>query len=179
MPHLGSTNDAPPADGAPDRPPLLVLGLGANLGNRLENLKAAAAAIETEATIVDRSGVYETPPAGGPPQPDYLNAAVAVRTSLSPTELLERCLAIERRMGRSRPDPVRNGPRPIDIDLLWGEGLVLTESHLRLPHPRLAERVFALRPLLDVVPDARDPRDGRRYADLSVAGAAIRRVGVL
>lgn len=179
MPRPGSTNHARPADRAPLSGPLLVLGLGANLGNRLENLRSAVTAIESVAAVLARSDVYETPPAGGPPQPDYLNAAIAVRASLSPSELLERCLAVERSMGRTRPDAVRNGPRPIDIDLLWGEGLVLAEPSLDLPHPRLVERVFALRPLLDVAPDACDPRNGTRYADLAAARASIRRVGAL
>lgn len=179
MPRDGSTNDAPPTEGAETGVPLIVVGLGANLGNRLDNLRRAAAAISSEATILARSQVYETPPAGGPPQPDYFNAAVAVSASLPPAELLERFLAIERSMGRARPDAVRNGPRPIDIDLLWGEGLVVREPSLDLPHPRLVERVFALRPLLDVAPDARDPRDGTRYADLAAARASIRRVATL
>ncbi len=177
MPHPGSTNMDRPPEGASDETLLLVVGLGANLGNRLHNLREAAAAIGEEVAILRRSAVYETPPAGGPPQPDYLNAALAVRSSLSPIELLDRCLAIERRMGRTRPDAVRNGPRPIDIDLLWGEGLVVCEASLTLPHPRLRQRVFALRPLLDVVPEAHDPTDGTPYATLPAAGEAIRVVG--
>jgi 2-amino-4-hydroxy-6-hydroxymethyldihydropteridine diphosphokinase len=157
----------------------LVVGIGSNLGNRLENLQRAASAIGEVVSILARSDVYETPPAGGPPQPDYFNAAVLVQSPMSPAELLERCLAIERSMGRTRPDAVRWGPRPIDIDLLWAGELALSTSHLSLPHPRLRERPFALRPLLDLVPDARDPHDGTRYAELPAATASIRRVGPL
>src|SRR5262245_39837193 len=109
-------------------------------------------ALEAETGIVvrARSSLYESPPAGGPPQGDYLNMAVAVETRLAPREVLERALAIERALGRVRPDPVRWGPRTIDIDVLWIDGETIDEPGLTVPHPRLAERAFALRPLLDV-----------------------------
>lgn len=157
----------------------VVIGLGANLGDRFDNLRCARDALAEEVTLLAISDVYQTPPAGGPPQPDYLNAAVLAQSALSPVDLLERCLRIERSMGRTRPDAVRWGPRPIDIDLLWAEDLVLRTPEVELPHPRLRHRPFALRPLLDVVPDARDPVDGTRYADLPAAETAIDRMGPL
>jgi 2-amino-4-hydroxy-6-hydroxymethyldihydropteridine diphosphokinase len=158
---------------------ITVLGLGANLGDRLANLRGAVASLaEENIQILERSHVYETPPAGGPPQPDYLNAAVKVAAPFDLAEVLARCLAIERRFGRVRPDPVRNGPRPLDLDILWAAGGPVTAGDLVVPHPRLHLRPFALVPLLEVMPDARDG-DGRRYADLDVARAAIRPVDSL
>lgn len=156
----------------------VVLGLGANLGDRAANLRAAIDALRADADlkILAESPRYETPPAGGPPQPDYLNAAVLLETAVPARQILDRALAIERALGRVRPDPVRWGPRTIDIDLLWVDGELLDEPGLEVPHPRLAERPFALRPLLDVAPDARDPRSGAPYAALPAASAPIRRV---
>jgi 2-amino-4-hydroxy-6-hydroxymethyldihydropteridine diphosphokinase len=147
----------------------VVVGLGANLGDRLVNLRRACDRLADAAQLLARSRVYETPPAGGPAQPDYLNAAVLLRTDEPIDALLARCLEVERSMGRKRPDPVRFGPRPIDLDLLWAGELIVADGSLELPHPRLTQRSFALRPLLDVAPDACDPRDGAPYADQPAA----------
>lgn len=156
----------------------VVLGLGANLGERGKTIAQAIAAIETwpHVTLVARSPLYVTPPAGGPPQPDYWNAAVLLLTSNDLRQLLDRALDLERSLGRIRPDPVRWGPRTIDIDVLWADNNILDEPGLVVPHPRLTERVFALRPLLDVLPDARDPRTSQLYADFPAANQPIARV---
>ncbi|WP_438024737.1 2-amino-4-hydroxy-6-hydroxymethyldihydropteridine diphosphokinase [Sorangium sp. So ce233] len=156
----------------------VVIGLGSSVGDRLATIRAAVAALDGDPDIevVRESPRYESPPAGGPPQGDYVNAAVLVATSLSAREILERALAVERSLGRKRPDPVRWGPRTIDLDLLWIEGEAVAEPDLEVPHPRLCERVFALRPLLDVAPDARDPRTALAYASLAEASAPIRRL---
>ena len=154
----------------------IVIGLGSNLGDRAANIAAAIAALRMpDIHVLRRSPLYETPPAGGPPQGDYLNGAVLIVTSLPAHELLERCLFIERSLGRTRPDEVRWGPRTIDLDLLWIEGESLVEPGLSVPHPRLAERIFALRPLLDVAPDAGDCRTGVVFATLPQASAPIRK----
>jgi 2-amino-4-hydroxy-6-hydroxymethyldihydropteridine diphosphokinase len=110
------------------------------------------------------SSLYDTVPVGGPPQPRYLNAAARLRTALSPRELLGALLGIERSEGRERRE--RWGPRPLDLDILWIAGLFVDEPGLTVPHPRLAERAFALLPLLEVAPDATDPRTGRPLSDL-------------
>jgi 2-amino-4-hydroxy-6-hydroxymethyldihydropteridine diphosphokinase len=132
------------------------------------------AAIEQIAAIpglimVERSSIWTTKPVGGPPQSDYYNAAVAVRTSLPPEQLLGELLAIEARLGRVRSLP--NAPRTIDLDLLWVDGVRVCQPGREwpavvLPHPRLHERAFAMIPLLEVVGDAADPATGRLYADI-------------
>ncbi|MGH7438284.1 MAG: 2-amino-4-hydroxy-6-hydroxymethyldihydropteridine diphosphokinase [Polyangiaceae bacterium] len=138
-----------------------VVGLGANLGDRLAALRAALEGLARVATVEKVSSVYATAPVGGPPQPDYLNAAVLVETELRPRELLHALLAIESTLGRVRRE--RNGPRVIDLDVLWIEGVVVKSEELEVPHPRLAERAFALVPMLEVAPGARDPRTGVAY----------------
>ncbi len=160
--------------------PITVIGLGANLGRRKAALQSATAAIEAlpAVCVVGRSSVWRTAPVGGPAQPDFYNAALAVRSAASPEELLSQLLAIEVRMGRIRSE--RNGPRLIDLDLLWREGPPVRINRpgapaVELPHPRLHERAFALAPLLEVVPDATDPT-GKRYAtilaELGLTGVA-------
>jgi 2-amino-4-hydroxy-6-hydroxymethyldihydropteridine diphosphokinase len=155
----------------------VVIGLGSNLGDRAGTLRAAVQALraDRELFVLRESPVYETPPAGGPPQGDYLNAAVLVVTSLPGRDVLDRALAVERSLGRTRPDAERWGPRTIDLDILWIEGEALDESGLTVPHPRLKERPFALRPLVDLAPDARDPHTGEAYASLAEASAPLRR----
>ena len=123
------------------------------------------------------SPLYETVPVGGPPQGDFINAAIALETTMTAEELLRAALAIERRRGRIRRE--RFGPRTLDIDVLWVDGEVVALPWLEVPHPRLYDRAFALRPLLDVAPDARDPRT-REPLMASMAllsGAGIRRLG--
>lgn len=159
-------------------PQRVVLGLGANLGERGQTIARAITTIRSwpDVTLVARSPLYVTPPAGGPPQPDYWNGALLILTSNDVRSLLDRTLELERSLGRIRPDPIRWGPRTIDIDILWAEGLIIDEPGLTVPHPRLGERVFALRPLLDVLPDAADPRTSQRYADMPAAHLPIVRV---
>jgi 2-amino-4-hydroxy-6-hydroxymethyldihydropteridine diphosphokinase len=164
-----------------DRTQLVVFGVGANLGDRLASLIAAAKALSevTGLEVAGRSSVYESEPDGGPPQPDYLNAAVSVRTALSPVELLERALEIERRLGRRRPDTVRWGPRTIDIDLLWMSRGSFDGPGLTVPHPRLCDRPFALIPLLELVPDATDPVSGIGYRTRPAAQARLSPIATL
>lgn len=135
------------------------LGLGSNLGDRLANLQAAADLLGAREGIrvVRSSRVYETSPVG-PPQPDYLNAVLEVRTALRPRELLRACLEVEDRLGRVRS--LRWGPRTVDVDLLAHGGERVEEPDLVVPHPRLAERAFVLVPLLELAPDLSLPGIG-------------------
>jgi 2-amino-4-hydroxy-6-hydroxymethyldihydropteridine diphosphokinase len=138
-----------------------VVGFGANLGDRLATLRAARRELEAVAHVERTSHVYATAPVG-PPQPEYANAAALVVWDGAPGVLLEVLLGIERRLGRVRGSE-RFGPRTVDLDVLWIEGLSVDTGQLVVPHPRLKERAFALVPLLEVVPDARDPRTGDPY----------------
>ena len=145
-----------------------VVGLGSNEGDRLAALTGAALRLSRAVRVEAASTVYETTPVGGPPQGDYLNAAVLVEAAMTPLELVDVLLAIEASMGRVRRE--RWGPRVIDLDLLWAPGVVMDDPRCTLPHPRLAERAFALVPLLELVPGAIDPRSGHPYAPLSREG---------
>ena len=149
-----------------------VIGLGANLGGRRAALEGAVRRFTKLGEVVAVSSLYETAPVGGPPQPAYLNAALRLHYGGSPRELLAASLEIERDAGRERRE--RWGPRLLDLDILWLDGVVCSEPGLSVPHPRLRERAFALCPLLDVAPDARDPSDGALYrrvlADLGRTG---------
>ena len=139
-----------------------VVGFGSNLGDRLAMLRAAAGDLARAVRVEKTSHVYATAPVGGVPQPEFLNAAALVDYDRTPEELLDLLLAIERKLGRVRGE--KWGPRVIDLDLLWGEGMVKGSVRLTVPHPRLRERAFAIVPLLELVPDATDPRTGERYA---------------
>lgn len=153
------------------------LGLGANLGDRGAALRQAAAALAAVAglTLVACSPVYETAPWGDLDQPDFLNAALAVDSELSPDDLLVAAQAVERGLGRRR-DGRRWGPRTIDIDLLLYGGLLRPAPDPRLPHPRLHERAFALRPLVDLDPQLIVPGRGRAADLLAALGECPRRV---
>lgn len=142
-----------------------VIGLGSNVGDRLENLRAALRELAELGSLIGVSALYDTDPVG-PPQARFLNAAVRLATSVEPRALLPELLAVEQRLGRERRE--RWGPRTLDLDMLWVGGFLCDDVGLTVPHPELRRRAFALVPLLDVAPDATDPRDGVAYARVSV-----------
>jgi 2-amino-4-hydroxy-6-hydroxymethyldihydropteridine diphosphokinase len=133
------------------------LGIGSNLGDRLAHLQAAVRGLDAAPgiAVVDVSPVYETAPVGGPPQPDYLNAVVALDTALSPRELLEVAQRLEQDAHRVRAE--RFGPRTLDVDVLLVGEERIDEEDLVVPHPRMHERGFVLAPLRDLDPDAAGP----------------------
>ena len=137
------------------------VGLGANLGPREVTLLRAADLLAAEPGIemLEISQLRETDPVGDVDQPSFLNGAVAVETTLAPRELLDVLLRIERELGRVR-DCERWGPRTIDLDLLVYGDVVVDEEGLRVPHPRLHERRFALEPLTDLEPELEIPGRG-------------------
>jgi 2-amino-4-hydroxy-6-hydroxymethyldihydropteridine diphosphokinase len=158
----------------------VLLGLGSNVGDRVETLTAAVYALDDVDGLVveDVSAVYETdpwPPADDPRsvhQEPFHNLVVRAVTSLEPHELLAETQLIETVFGRDRTSEVRWGPRTLDIDLLLFGDRVIDDPQLAVPHPRMAERAFVLVPLLEVFPGGRLP-DGRRVTELLRALAPI------
>jgi 2-amino-4-hydroxy-6-hydroxymethyldihydropteridine diphosphokinase len=138
------------------------VGVGANLGDREQTIARALELLSARdgVEVVAVSTLRETEPVGFIDQPRFLNGAVAVETDLRPRELLDALLGVERDLGRSRRGP-RFGPRTIDLDLLVFGDREVAEPGLTVPHPRLAERVFALEPLADLDPDLEIPGRGR------------------
>ena len=155
------------------------IGLGSNLAHPRRQLAKALARIDAVpgVQVLRVSPHYRTAPIGGMPQPDYVNAVALVSTSLAPRALLARLLAIERKQHRRRdPSTPRNAPRTLDLDLLLYGARRIRSPQLMLPHPRMHERAFVLRPLCDIAPAARIPGRGlaRRFLP-SVRGQRIAR----
>jgi 2-amino-4-hydroxy-6-hydroxymethyldihydropteridine diphosphokinase len=134
--------------------PTAFVGIGSNLGEPERQIAAALAELAAEEGIelVAVSTLRETEPVGYLDQPSFLNGAAEFETDLPPRELLERLLAIEARLGRVRGEGPRFGPRTIDLDLLVYGDETIEEPGLVVPHPRLAERRFALEPLAELAP---------------------------
>jgi len=141
--------------------PRAYVGLGANLGNREEALEQAVSLLEAEerVDVLAVSALRETDPVGVLDQPRFLNGAAVVETTLSAREFLDTLLAIERSLGRVRVE--RWGPRIVDLDLLVYSDEIVDEPGLRVPHPRLHERRFALEPLVELDPELVIPGRGR------------------
>ncbi len=131
------------------------LALGSNLGDRAENLKEAIASLSPQMVIKAKSHVYETPPWGYEDQPKFLNQVLKVQTYLEPEPLLKHIKRLETALGRKAS--FRNGPRSIDMDILFYDDLVLNTPILTVPHPRLHERGFVLLPMMDIAPDLVHP----------------------
>jgi len=145
------------------------IALGSNLGDpRAQVLNAIDALACLPGTrLLARSSLYLTPPWGMLDQPPFINAAAHIDTALSPHQLLDALLVIERAAGRVR-DGERWGPRTLDLDVLHVDGVNLSDDVLTLPHPRIRERAFVLLPLNDLAPDLQLPGQGK-VADLLAA----------
>ncbi|GMO19982.1 MAG: 2-amino-4-hydroxy-6-hydroxymethyldihydropteridine diphosphokinase [Termitinemataceae bacterium] len=135
----------------------VVLGLGSNKGDSRYILRCALEKLNSIFTEFRTASVYRTKPMHIETQPDFYNTACTGKTNETPLSLLEKIHIIETEYGRDRAREQRWGQRCLDIDILWVEGLILNEPELEIPHPRLAERRFALEPLLELEPDAQDP----------------------
>ena len=131
------------------------LALGTNLGDRQANLKIAKGHLSAGIEIMKESSIYETDPWGFSNQPKFLNQVIRVRTDFNPFVLLWQLKRIERKMGRVKT--FRNGPRLIDLDILFFEQRVIQKFYLQIPHPRLQERAFVLIPLVEIAPDLTHP----------------------
>lgn len=168
----GAPEKGPPEDGAGGQAFDCIVALGSNLGDKAANIDAAIAHLEEDGAVrvVARSRNFATDPWGKTDQDWFVNACVAVTTTLAPHDLLARCKQIERDMGRVTIE--RWGPRIIDLDLLIYGDTVLNEPDLILPHPHIGERAFVLAPLMDIAPDLRikDRSVRDMYAAIDKAG---------
>lgn len=147
---------------------LVLLGFGGNLGDVAGSFGTAAARLGHRHAVLAASTIWRTVPVG-PPQPEYLNAAVLLDVRVPIVALLETCQGLEGAAGRSREREGRWGPRPLDIDLLMLPGLIVESHRLTLPHARLGARRFALLPACELVPDWMHPRLHRSLRDLLAA----------
>jgi GTP cyclohydrolase-4 len=145
------------------------LALGANVGDRRGNMAAALQRLREVMEIGSVSSIYETEPVGYAEQPLFLNAVCRGKTWLEAEHLLKYTQEIESAIGRK--PAFRNGPRPIDIDILFYDDLRLDTEHLTIPHPRLQERAFVLTPLAEIAPEFVDPASGKTIQELQ-AGVA-------
>lgn len=145
------------------------LALGSNLGDRHENLRQAVAALSPQVDIKAKSHIYETDPWGYEDQPKFLNMAVRGLTYLEPEQLLKHLKRLETALGRQMT--FANGPRSIDIDILFFDDLILDTPLLTLPHPRLHERGFVLLPLMDIAPDLIHPLLKKSIRELTASSS--------
>jgi 2-amino-4-hydroxy-6-hydroxymethyldihydropteridine diphosphokinase len=143
---------------------LVFLSLGSNLGDRRRCLIQAVACLQEVLEDIAVSSLYETSPLEMVSQPLFLNIVVRGWTRLEPLALLDRTLAIEKRLGRDRRGGVPKGPRTIDIDLLLFGDRLIDQKRLQVPHPRMTGRRFVLQPLLELDPELRHPASGEPFA---------------
>lgn len=131
---------------------IVYLAIGSNMGDRHAHLRKAVFLLnENDITILKQSSIIETDPVGGPPQGKFLNGALKTSTSLDPESLLSCLKSIESKLGRKKNK--KNGPRPIDIDILLYDNISIKTPTLTIPHPRMFERDFVLRPLKEIKPN--------------------------
>jgi 2-amino-4-hydroxy-6-hydroxymethyldihydropteridine diphosphokinase len=142
----------------------IYIGLGSNLGNRLENLNKAVEALPPHIQKMAASPVYETAPWGYLEQPAFLNQVIEVETGLLPVDLLKYLKEIEQKLGRQAT--FRNGPRLIDLDILVYGDWIFDQDGLVIPHPRMQERAFVLKPLADLAAELYHPVFGMTIQDL-------------
>ncbi|MBD3168226.1 MAG: 2-amino-4-hydroxy-6-hydroxymethyldihydropteridine diphosphokinase [candidate division Zixibacteria bacterium] len=142
------------------------IGLGSNKGDRMENLKRAVASIGNDGwtEVVDLSPVYLTTPVGVSGHPDYYNAVIKIHTHYPVHELLDMLETIERELGRKEKGDLK--PREIDIDILLYGREIIKHNRVTVPHTRLKERAFALKPLLDIEPELKCPLTGEDYSSV-------------
>jgi 2-amino-4-hydroxy-6-hydroxymethyldihydropteridine diphosphokinase len=137
--------------------PVVYIGLGSNVGNRLNNLKKAVALLKKEKKIkvIKLSSIYETEPVGVIGQNKFLNLVVKIKTELNPFDLLSKCKEIERKLKRKKL--IKWGPRTIDLDILFFGNKIIRTKELTIPHKLLYKRRFVLEPLVEISPNLMHP----------------------
>jgi 2-amino-4-hydroxy-6-hydroxymethyldihydropteridine diphosphokinase len=144
------------------------LGLGGNIGDTKSYFKKALEMIAQKGLggVVLKSSLYETEPLGGPEQRWYLNAAVAVESSLSPEKMMGGLREVETELGREKTRPVPDAPRVIDLDILLADDIIMDTPELTIPHARMTGRRFVLEPLSEIAPETVHPVKKKRVCDL-------------
>lgn len=153
---------------------LVLLGLGANLGDPTKQLVHAVERLGELVAVDAVSAVYRTEPVGYRPQPDFYNMVLRARTALAPIQLLGRTQEVERDLGRVRT--FSNAPRTLDVDLLAYSDWILNTPDLTVPHPRMHQRAFVLVPLVEVAPEWRHPLLNRTARELLLSAPVLERV---
>ena len=148
----------------PEMKHVIYIGLGTNLGDRKKNLASARRALSPKVLIIKVSPIYETKPWGYADQPDFLNQVVKAKTDLEPTDLLAFLKQCEVRLGRT--PTFKNGPRQVDLDLLFYDDLIFESDALTIPHPGIVKRGFVLAPMADIAPDFIHPQNGKSIKQL-------------
>lgn len=143
---------------------IVYIALGSNLGNRLSNLKNAISNFTPQMDVKKKSPVYETPPWGYADQPSFLNQVVMAETYLEPEDLLGHLKRLETVLGRE--PSFQNGPRLIDLDILFYDDIMVDSPPLMIPHPRLHQRAFVLVPLNDIAPDLVHPLFSKSVSEM-------------
>jgi len=153
------------------------VGIGSNLEDPARQVEQALAELDAlpHSRVVRRSSLYRTAPLGDPAQPDFVNAVAQLETGMPAERLLGELQAIEARHGRRRS--FANAPRTLDLDVLMYGNLVVKTEKLEIPHPRMHERAFVLKPLLEISPEATIPGIGAAKDALKgVASQAVERI---
>lgn len=142
------------------------IAVGSNLGDRNKNIQKAIFLLRAhpQVNIIKISSIIETEPEGGPAQERFLNGAIAVDTDLPPKDLLNILQEIERGLGRQKA--VKNGPRVIDLDILFYGDKIINKKDLKIPHPRLHKRQFVIKPLCQIAPEFIHPVLNKKIKDL-------------
>ena len=158
------------------------IALGSNLEDSVAHIRQAYLELNAISgiTVLKHSSLYQSAPVGRLDQPDFINAVAEINTTLTPQQLLEHLLSIERHHGRVRDtNQGLNLPRTLDLDILLYNRLQLTSENLTVPHPRMLQRAFVLLPLLEIAPDCEIPEHGRIEQFVSVcADQAITRLAL-
>lgn len=144
----------------------VIIGLGTNQGERMVNLASACRSLPPKVQVKQLSPIYETRPWGFTDQPNFLNQVVIAQTELTPSDLLAYLKQLEVSLGRI--PTFRNGPRVIDLDILFYDDLIYESPTLSIPHPGVTNRAFVLAPLVDIAPDFSHPVSGKTMRELFV-----------